>query len=234
MKLFKIIFDLFFPPRCIYCGEFLTPGDRPLICRRCLDTVPLSQVRCAKCGGVLTYNAGKPECLACKAAGRYFDGVFSPSVYADKVREAILKYKFGQQTYMAKSLSHFTSDGIKKLGIKADALLSVPPDPARRSRRGFDATGLIAKTISTDIKIPYKSNWLRKIKSTPAQSKLTKAERLKNIKGAFKLTARANVKDMNIILVDDVFTTGATTSEIAKILKKKGAKYVFVVTLAKR
>ena len=65
-------------------------------------------------------------------------------------------------------------------------------------------------------------------------SKLTKEERLKNIKGAFAVTSRANVKDLNILLVDDVFTTGATTSEIAKILKKKGAKYVFVATLAKR
>ena len=234
MKIFKIIFDLFFPPRCIYCGEFLALGDRPLICRRCRDLVPLMQVRCGKCGGVLTYNGGKPECLSCKAAGRYFDGVFSVSAYSGNVREAILKYKFSQQTYMLKSLCYFTCAGIKKLGIKADVILSVPPDPARRAKRGFDATGLIAKTISAEIKIPYKSNWLRKIKSTPAQSKLTKAERLKNIKGAFKLTSRANVNDLSILLVDDVFTTGATTSEIAKVLKKKGAKYVFVVILAKR
>lgn len=234
MKIFKIIFDLFFPPRCIYCGEFLALGDRPLICRRCRDIVPLVQVRCGKCGGVLTYNGGKPECLSCQVAGRYFDGVFSASAYSDKVRDAILKYKFGQQTYMAKSLCYFACDGIKKIGVKADVILSVPPDPARRAKRGFDATGLIAKTISTDIKIPYKSNWLKKIKSTPAQSKLTKAERLKNIKGAFKLTTHAKIKDLNILLIDDVFTTGATTSEIAKVLKKNGAKYVFVATLAKR
>ena len=234
MKIFKIIFDLFFPPRCIYCGEFLALGDRPFICRRCNDLIPAMQVRCGKCGGVLTYNAGKPECLSCKAAGRYFDGVFAAADYSDKVRSAILKYKFSQQTYMAKSLCHFTSDGIKKLGIKADVVLSVPPDPTRRTKRGFDATGIIAKTISSDIKVPYKSNWIKKIKSTPAQSRLTKAERLKNIKGAFKLTSRAKVNGLSILLVDDVFTTGATASEIAKVLKKNGAKYVFVATLAKR
>lgn len=234
MKLFKIIFDLFFPPKCIYCGEFLSLGDRPLICRRCRDLVPLIQVRCAKCGGVLTYNGGKPECLSCRAAGRFFDGVYATSAYSGNVREAILKYKFGAQTYLAKPLCHFTADGLKKLGVKADVILSVPPDPKRQTKRGFDPTGQLAKIISSSLKIPHRSNWLKKVKSTPAQSKLTRAERLKNIKGAFALSSRANVKDVNILLIDDIFTTGATTSEIAKVLKKKGAKYVFVVTLAKR
>ena len=234
MKIFKAIFDLFFPPRCIYCGEFLALGDRPLICGRCQDLVPKMQVRCAKCGGVITYNSGRPECLSCKAAGRYFDGVFSPSAYAGDVRSAILKYKFGSRIYLAKSLCFFAADGLKKLGVKVDVILSVPPDPKRVSKRGFDATGQLAKIISSSLKIPYKSGWLKKIKSTPAQSKLTKAERLKNIKGAFALSSKADVKDLCILLIDDVFTTGATTSEIAKILKKKGAKYVFVATLANR
>lgn len=234
MKLLKMFFDMFFPPKCIYCGEFLSMGDRPLICRRCMDLIPQSTIRCGKCGGVITYNGGRPECLSCRAAGRYFDGVFAPAMYAGNVRAAILKYKFGAQVYMAKPLVYFTASGIKKLGVKADVVLSVPPDHKRQTKRGFDSTGQLAKLIASEIKVPYKSGWLRKIKSTPPQSKLTKAERLKNIKGAFTVTSRANVKDLSILLVDDVFTTGATTSEIAKILKKKGAKYVFVATLAKR
>ncbi len=234
MKILKMFFDLFFPPKCIYCGDFLAVGDRPLICKRCEDLIPQSTIRCSKCGGVITYNSGKPECLSCKAAGRYFDGVFSPALYESTVRTAILKYKFGTQVYMAKPLVYFTTCGLKKLGVKADVVLSVPPDPKRQSKRGFDSTGQLAKLVASSLKLPYKSSWLRKIKSTPAQSKLTKAQRLKNIKGAFALTSRANVKDLSILLIDDVFTTGATTSEIARILKKKGAKYVFVATLAKR
>ncbi len=234
MKLLKMVFDLFFPPKCIYCGEFLAVGDRPLICRRCLDLIPQSQLRCGKCRGVITYNSGKPECLSCKTAGRYFDGVFAPAMYALDVRSAILRYKIGTQTYMAKPLTYFTVQGLKKLGIKADVVLSVPPDPARQTKRGFDSTGQLAKLIASNLKVPYKSNWLRKIKSTPSQSTLSKAQRLRNVKGAYSVTSRAKIKGLSVLLVDDVFTTGATTSEIAKILKKKGAKYVFITTLAKR
>lgn len=234
MNVLKSVFDLLFPPKCIYCGQFLAIGDRPLICKRCMDLIPIINVRCGKCGGVITYNNGKPECLSCRAAGRYFDGVFAPASYVTNVRAAILKYKFGSQTYMSKPLTHFTVEGLKKLGIKADAVLSVPPDPKRRTKRGFDYTGQLAKNISVALKIPYKPGWMKKIKSTPPQSRLTKAERLKNIKGAFALTPRAKVKGLSILLIDDVFTTGATTSEIAKVLKKKGAKYVFIATLAKR
>ncbi|MFA7636552.1 MAG: ComF family protein [Monoglobales bacterium] len=234
MNLFTSVFDLFFPPKCIYCGEFLALGDRPLICRRCLDLIPISQLRCGKCGGVITYNNGMPECLSCKTAGRYFDGVFAPATYNGNVRLAILKYKFSAQTYMAKPLSYFTAGGLKKLGVKADLVLSVPPDPKRRTKRGFDYTGQLAKYVASELKIPFRSDWLKKTKSTPAQSRLTKAERLKNIKGSFALTSKANVAGLSILLVDDIFTTGATTSEVSKLLKKKGAKYVFVATLAKR
>lgn len=233
MNLFRVFFDLFFPPRCIYCNDFLAVGDRPLICRKCEDLLPKIEVRCSKCGGVFTYNNGKPECLTCKAAGRYFDGVFSASSYRGDTRKAILKYKFSSQVYMAKPLAHFTIDGLKKLAVKTDIVLSVPPDPGRQTKRGFDATGELAKVIAKSLKLPYKSNIIRKIKSTPAQSTLTRAQRLKNLKGAFAVSSRADLNGLSVLLIDDVFTTGATTSEITKLLKKKGAKYVFVATLSR-
>ncbi len=234
MKFLDCVSDILFPPKCIYCGELLPIGTRPMICRKCFDVVPLYNIRCGKCGGVITYNSGRPECLSCKAAGRYFDGVFAASVYHNNLRTAILKYKFGPQPYMAKTLCHFTVCGLKKLGISADFVLSVPPDPARLSRRGFDSTGVLAKHIAAAIKIPYKQGYIRKIKSTPAQSTLTHAQRVKNLKGAFALTSKASVKGRAVILVDDVFTTGSTVSEISRIIKKNGASYVFVVTIAKR
>ena len=233
MNLLKIFFDLFFPPKCIYCNDFLALGDRPLICRKCKDLLPKIEVRCSKCGGVFTYNNGKPECLTCKAAGRYFDGVFSASSYQGNVRKAILKYKFDSQIYMAKSLTDFTLTGLKKLAVKTDIVVSVPPDPGRRTKRGFDSAGELAKVIAENLKLPYKSNLVRKIKSTPAQSTLTRAQRLKNVKGAFAVSSTAKLSGLSVLLVDDVFTTGATTSEISKLLKKKGAKYVFVATLAR-
>ena len=232
MKLLTVFFDIFFPPKCIYCGKFLVPGDRPLICRRCADSIPYIQTRCAKCGGVFTYNNGRPECLSCKVAGRYFDGVFAPAKYNAGLRTAILKYKFGSQTYMAKPLSYFTAEGLKKLGVKADVVLTVPPDPARIPKRGFDPAEQLGRVIASQLGLPYKANWLKKIKSTPNQSRLTKAQRLKNLKGAFALTGKADVKGLSILLIDDIITTGATTSEVAKLLKKKGAEYVFVATLA--
>ena len=234
MKIFNAFFDLFFPPRCIYCNSPLVLGERPLICRKCMDTIPNLNIRCGKCDGVLTYNSGRPECLVCKTAGRYFDGVFAPAKYIGNVRTAILKYKFAGQAYMAKSLVHFTTNSLKRLGIKTDIVLSVPPDTRRQSKRGFDSTGALAKIISGSLKIPYKSGWLKKVRSTPPQSRLTKSQRLKNVKGAFGVTSKARVDGLSILLIDDVFTTGATTSEIAKILKKKGAKYVFVATLARK
>ena len=99
-------------------------------------------------------------------------------------------------------------------------------------KRGFNQCELIAKNIGYHINIPV-SNCIKKIKNTKEQKTLTKEERIKNLRGVFKVSRIKDIKDKNVILIDDVMTTGATINECKDVLKKSGANKIIVLTIAK-
>lgn len=236
MNFFTYLSDLMFPPKCIYCSEVLKPATRPLICERCMDEVPAIQTPCAKCGGALLYRDARPFCPTCHAAGRHFDGVVCSARYDGKMREAVLKYKYSYQSYLAKPLSYFLIKDLKEIGISRsnmDCVVSVPCDMVRESQRGFDHAGLLGKEISAALRIPYVKNKVEKIKPTKSQTKLSSAKRAENIRGAYKISDKDFFKGKAVLLADDIFTTGATAMELSRILKRAGAAYVFVAAVAK-
>ncbi len=103
----------------------------------------------------------------------------------------------------------------------------------KMKERGFDQAFLIARQVAKILKLPLASGVLRRVKATLPQATMTRAERAGNIKGAFEVNRPEWVVGKNILLVDDVFTTGATVNEAAKVLKKKGAGKVYVFTLGR-
>jgi len=114
-------------------------------------------------------------------------------------------------------------------------LVSIPTKPRRYNWRGFNQAEIIAKVWSDELNIPYLDNALIKQKSTLPQARLDKAQREKNIKNAFRINAEkqeALNKFENILVVDDVWTTGSTMREAGKVLKRNGAKYVWGITVA--
>lgn len=227
--------DLFFPPKCVFCGKLQSPGTRPVICYECLNSIPEDSLKCVKCGGNMHLSDGRFHCYTCKSVGRHYDAAFSIFPYKDNIRSAILRFKFSGETAAAADFGYLLADFILRLGFSKNNIqyiTYVPADKQRERSRGFNHMKQIAGYVGKYTKIPVKDHVVEKNKSTPAQSTLKAQERAKNIVGVFSVNERALIKNKCIILLDDIFTTGATTIEVAKTLKRAGAKYVCVITLA--
>jgi ComF family protein len=114
-----------------------------------------------------------------------------------------------------------------------DRIISVPLHRAKLRERTFNQAEMLALPLSRKFRIPYIGNNLVRIKPGRSQTSLSKSGRVKDIEGAFRVRNAAALKDKSVLLVDDVFTTGATVNECSMALKKAGAKYVGVLTLAR-
>lgn len=231
----KIISDLFYPPRCIFCQTPLPFKTRPLLCAQCLQSLLFSGDTCSRCGGDFSLNKdGLPVCPTCKSARYPFEGVLSSYRYQGAVRNALISFKFSFYHNISPALAHGISNLIRqKFNPNAiDCLLFVPSSRKRIRERGFDAMYEIAKETSLATNIPFQENVLIRSKHVVQQSLLSRSERLRNAHGTFQVTDSSLVRERNILLLDDIYTTGATTRECAKVLKRAGASYVFVVTVA--
>ncbi|NOX64924.1 MAG: ComF family protein [Chlorobi bacterium] len=143
-----------------------------------------------------------------------------------------LKYekKFKVGIFLGKKVSNNKIDILKSW--KADLIIPVPLFNLRRIERGYNQSFYIAKGLSSETKIPIKNSFVKRAKNTVSQTTLNFEERKENLNRAFILRKRGKVKSKKVIIVDDVITTGATVSEIAKILKKNGAEKVFALSVA--
>lgn len=176
-------------------------------------------------------------CPDCRNGGVYFDRALSVFHYDDTLKELVHKFKYEKITCMAREFSYLTVSFMKQhdTGETIDIVLSVPMHPARLFKREINPSDILARKIAKSLNIRYSGRTLKKIKNTRAQSRLSRSERIKNIKGSFSLTRRgiADIGHKNILIVDDLFTTGTTVNECARILKKAGAGRVDVITLAR-
>jgi competence protein ComFC len=115
----------------------------------------------------------------------------------------------------------------------ADTIVPVPLHPKRLRWRGFNQSVLLARQIGRIYSIPLDCFTLYRSKDTPPQTQLPEEDRRKNMRGAFALTPKASLEDKCFLLVDDVYTSGATVNECSRVLKRGGAREVFVLTLAR-
>lgn len=232
----KFLLDLFFPQFCLACGR-----EGSLVCQDCLALIEVFEYQyCPFCSKAkrLLITAGK-----CQAHQKMkLDGLFAATNYQDfLVKKLINSFKYQPFLRTLKTplafliISHFLiSEQEIILKERGNSLLvPIPLLPAKKRWRGFNQAEEIAKVLSDYFKIPASFNLLIKIKKTQPQVELPRAEREKNIKGAFKLREPQKVQGKKIFLVDDVFTTGATMEECAKVLKKAGAKEVWGIVIAR-
>lgn len=234
MNLPDILTDFIFPPVCLFCGKLLSLGTRPLFCESCNKRFNAFEGVCCRCGSSFVMKNGLPHCNTCRSARHPFDGVISSFFYSGGVRRAIIEHKFDMNYNNAPTLSEKLSEIIEDLFPNMEQCLLIPVPSSRRRlhERGYDAVWEIAQEISDNTDIPISTKLLKKRKDTPQQSTLTLRHRLRNIHGSFAVSDKMSVKDKNIILIDDVYTTGATTRECAKVLKRNGAAYVMIATVA--
>ncbi len=225
------ILDMVFPRHCPVCDEILPFGGK-LICDECEEkTVFVREPRCRKCGKSLAGDRSE-YCGDCAVVRHSFDRAVSVYVYNDAMQEAVFRFKYGgRQEYadfFAESIKQYL--GREILSFRADMLIPVPIHKNRLKKRGFNQAELIADRLGSLMGLPVEKNLIKRVADTRPQKGLSREERRKNLKRAFKLT-RNDVKSCRVILIDDIYTTGSTVDEMAGLLKEAGVSSVYVVTL---
>ena len=222
--------DLLYPRRCAVCDGLLGIKEQ-YVCAKCAaDVSPCTDSRCVICGR-FTKKKKNIICEECRQIQHAFDIAFAPFAYEGKIRSSLLRFKYNARPEYAAFFADeiFKSSQKLILSMKADMIIHVPAHASRIRERGYDQAYLIAKRLSVLTGIPCAKKILIRRKKTPALSKLGAKERRAAVRGAFDLTAQPPKK---IILVDDIFTTGATADEISALLKMSGCREICVLTAA--
>ncbi|HEX2441278.1 MAG TPA: ComF family protein [Methylomirabilota bacterium] len=224
--------DLVFPALCPVCGALLAEGRRDPLCGGCWRSiVRLAPPCCERCG--VPFVAGDVRvCGACAADPPPWDWARAGAEYDGVVRDAIHAFKFEGKRALARPLAALVidqwGDGLE--GGPA-VLVPVPLASGREAERGFNQAGLLAEHLGAGLGLAVRPRWLARIRPTRAQSDLGAVERRANVQGAF--IARPVVGGRQVIVVDDVLTTGATAASCARALTAAGAARVGVLTVAR-
>lgn len=226
-KILKFISDALFPQSftCDICGTETFDGN---LCPDCFKTVAFNDKEvCPICGRKTT----NPKiCYECKARAPLFKRAVSPLVYRDGSTALIAKFKNGNG-YLKEYFSDLIAEKLKDFPA-VDCIVYVPMTEKSLNARGYNQAELLANSLSARIGLQVLKDAVVKQKDTPEQKLLSRKEREKNLNGCFKVEKRAEIKGKNILLVDDVLTTGATSEVICKLLLKAGAKNVYLATVA--
>ena len=231
----EFMLDLIYPKHitCIFCDEELGGDSHNDTCSECLSNIPyLVTSLCERCGGIISDN-NMNICLNCKANNFDFDLARSVFNYDGKIISAIHRYKYAGHKYLLEPFGKYMSKYLATWNIHPDYITSVPLHPNREKSRGYNQAKCMAEIVSKDFGIPY-VDICEKVVDNKNQAKLDFKERRKNVKDAYRLLPdiRKKVKGSTVLLIDDVYTTGSTCSEIARVIKLAGATKIYVLTLA--
>ena len=190
---------------------------------------------CVKCGRQLNNIPEIDICADCRNDAPYFDRAWSACYYEEPLKGLIHDFKYKHITSLSMDFSSLIVDFMKQYNVAAgsELILSVPMHPGRLFKREVNHSDMLANDIARRLDIPYSGNILKKIKNTSIQSTLKRDERIKNLRSSFSVKKTSKVRGKNILLVDDLFTTGSTVNECSRILKESGAARIEVITLAR-
>ena len=228
LKKARFFLDLLFPFSCPVCEKSSDDHSTSPLCSSCWHKIQRHNSEgCRVCASVTDYDSAA-VCQECRSIKPVFDRVIAYGIYEGVLKETIRLMKFRQ----LKRLAWVLGRKLSSIDVPtADSIIPVPLSINGLRKREFNQSAIMAKELSKKTGIPLYLTGLKKVKETLPQSSLSKAERIRNVKGAY--TSNGNIKSKRIILVDDVVTTAATVNECAKVLKRAGASLVTVVTAAR-
>ncbi len=235
-KLCRSTLDLIFPEEgvCFYCDEYHEEVKEDHVCIECRDKLLfINESKCPVCGKPMFQGNSSNRCSYCINKTFYFKKAISPLEFIGPLRKTIYRYKYESKPYLYKSFGEFMLHALEKESIGTiDIIVPVPLHRARKAERGYNQAELLAKYLSEKLCIPLDNKSLIRVKATKIQNKLARHEREQNIKDAFKIKDNWVFKEKRVLLVDDIFTTGATVNECSRIMVEGGAIEVFVITIA--
>ena len=223
-KTFYSLLDFFLPQYCAGCNKKLIPGELQ-VCNSCFSKILIAD----------------PEWIDSefdrkfKSAG-YINDILAPYVFESesKLQHIIHSVKYDKRFRTGILLGNKLAETslLKINSWEIDIIIPVPLHHLKKAERGFNQSEFIAKGLSISSAIPYSNKIIKRTRFTESQTKLDLNERERNVSGAFKVKDKKRIADKNILIVDDVITTGATVNECAKVLEENGASKIYACSVA--
>jgi ComF family protein len=215
------IFDFFLPRFCPGCNKKLLPDENP-VCIECLSSILITdEIRLEN------------EYERNFSSSKIIKDFYSRFVFeTDKTLQQIIHaLKYSQRFKIGIYLGNILADGIKSKQWQLDLIIPVPIHHLKKAERGYNQSDYIAKGLSSSLNIPYSTKSIKRTRFTESQTKLNMNERAVNVANAFKVKGIGRIKGKNILIVDDIITTGATIQECGRALVNGGAKTVYACSV---
>jgi len=227
----KAIKNIFFPPLCLGCGK---KNLSEFLCQDCRKKIIyLYPPLCPYCSGVLGTEITN-SCKKCRSKPHPYHKIISITAYRDPMVNLIHLFKYKNYDYLVKLFSSLMTAHLSKIGFRASGyhfMTSVPMHSHKLKMRDYNHAEVLGRRLSNFLKIPFRNDIIYDISIKPSQTKLLRYKREENVKGAFVVKEKIDGK--KIILIDDIFTTGATVKSCSQALKENGADTITVITLSK-
>lgn len=224
------ILSLLYPDRCPVChGVIHGKGD---ICPSCRKRLPyLKEPRCKKCGKEIEKQE-QEYCRDCQRLHHAYDRGAAVFVYDEVMRCSIAMFKYHNRREYAKFYAQemYHHCGRFLHFCKPDVILPIPVHKQKRRQRGFNQAELVAKELGKLIHVPVDTSYLTRKEKTIPQKELTRQQRKENLKNAFAIRKTGKIYE-RVLLVDDIYTTGATIDAVSEILRKNQTKIIFFLTI---
>ncbi len=226
------LFKIFFPPACPLCGVTFPTSFAGIFCRDCLAGFnPLPKAHCPQCS--LPYSGSTNSshlCGRCITQPPDYTQVYAVGLYESTLRRAIHQFKFNQKVGLDRFLGQLLEQNITT-DLPLDVVVPVPLHHKRLRERSYNQALLLAREVARIRSLPVVDDMLHKESETASQHVLSARQRVSNLQDAF--VVRGDVVAKTVLLVDDVMTTGATVAACSKVLKKAGAKAVYVAVIGR-
>ncbi len=237
-----MLLDYLFPPSCVLCGELLPAGKVTkrigekkecfeMVCHTCKKSLaPLKEPVCLKCGKTVE-DTFVEYCFDCERTAFPFQRNRSVFPYNGKIRKAMHDFKYAHR----KENAAFFSDAICShlgawiQGLDVDVIVPIPIHKRRKRHRGYNQAELLANEVGKRLQIPVDRTILERCENTKAQKELGRKERKINLENALKIH-KNELQYYRVLLIDDIYTTGATLGSAASVLKASGVKEIYCVT----
>lgn len=223
------ILALFYPHTCPLCGEL----TERRVCQNCAREVwYIEEPRCKKCGKPIR-DEKREYCFDCSCNRHSYERGMSLWKHEKQVRSSIYRFKYQNQRVYSRFYAEELSKKFKKYVFQWEIslIIPIPLSRKRRKERGFNQAELLAVRLSGLLQIPNDTVHLRRVVDTIPQKKLGIEERKRNLANAFLWTGQ-KISGKNVLLIDDIYTTGNTIDSAAKVLKKAGAEKVYFLTIS--
>lgn len=230
-KVFSYLESLLFPPACPFCEKIMDYRE-DVVCGKCLQHLPfICEPRCVKCGKGLE-NEGN-FCEDCKNGNHLYTQGRAVWKYEGVVADSIINYKYHSRKAYGEVYALWI---VRCLGYwikskKIDMIIPVPIHEKRREKRGYNQTELIAEKVAVLLNIKYCDDMVIRDKNTTPQKALSVLERMKNMQRAFKVV-KNGFEGKNVLIIDDIYTTGVTMDALSLVLINAGAANVYFAAVS--